>query len=142
MKNLATCKPSEFIAQTAKIRDAVADWLDAIDFQRIRNRAPVYEVAPADATAEQRAEVIRHNGEILKKQAAKNMGDILGNALTKYPQKTLEVLALCCFVEPDHVDDYNIDEYMDCIMDMAESKAVIRFFSLLARLDQTSTSRA
>lgn len=142
MKNLATCKPSEFVAQTAKIREAVASWLEVIDLQKIRNKKPVYEMLPAGATAEQKASVIKHNAELLKKQTTDNINEILDSMLAKHPQETLEVLALCCFVEPERVDDHPMDEYLECIMDMVENKAVLRFFSLLVRLDQTSTSTA
>ena len=141
MKNLATCKPSEFIAQTSRIREAVAGWLDAIDLQKIRNKKPNYETFPAGATAEQKAEVIQHNAELLKKQTADNVNEILDNMLAKHPQETLNVLALCCFVEPANVDDHSMDEYLECIMDMMENKAVLRFFSLLVRLDQIPTSK-
>ncbi len=142
MKNLATCKPSEFIAQTAKIREAVADWLEAIDFQKIRNKRPVYEPLPQNATAEQEAEINEHNKELLRKQMANNLNEILDNMLAKHPQKTLKILALCCFVEPDDVDNHQVDEYLSCFMDMAENETVLRFFLLLARLDQTPTSTA
>ena len=142
MKNLATCKPTEFVAQTAKIREAVADWLELIDFQKIRNKIPDYEVVSKEATAEEKADVIRHNAAILRKATADKLNKILDNMLAKHPQETLNVLALCCFVEPTEVDNYPMDEYFNCIMDMAENKAVLRFFSLLAQLDQTSTSKA
>ena len=142
MKNLATCKPSEFIAQTAKIREAVADWLEAIDFQKIRNKRPVYELPPQNATAEQKAEIKKHNEELLRRQTTNNVNEILDNMLAKYPQKTLKILALCCFVEPDDIDNHPVDEYLSCFMDMVENETVFRFFLLLARLDQTSTSIA
>lgn len=142
MKNLATCKPSEFVAQTARIREAVANWLEVIDLQKLRNRKPIYEMLPAGATAEQKAEVIKRNAALLKKQTTDNLNEILDNMLAKHPQETLEVLALCCFVEPEQVDDHPMDEYLECIMDMMENKSVLRFFSLLVRLDQTSTSTA
>lgn len=142
MKNLATCKPSEFIAQTAKIREAVANWLEAIDFQKIRNKRPVYELLPQNATAEQKAEIKKHNEELLRKQTTNNLNEILDNMLAKHPQETLKILALCCFVEPDDVDNHPVDEYLSCFMDMAENETVLRFFLLLARLDQTPTSIA
>lgn len=134
MKNLATCKPSEFVAQTAKIKTAVANWLDAIDLMKIRAIQPKYEVLPKDATPEERAEVIKKNAEIQRKQTMDNLSKILDNMLAEHPQETLEVLALCCFVEPSHVDDYTIDEYLQCIMDMMQNKSVMSFFSLLAQM--------
>lgn len=140
MKCLATCKPTEFVAQTAKIKEAVASWIDAIDLMAIRAIQPKYEVLPMDATAEQRAEVIKKNAEIQKKQAMENLSKILDNMLLKHPKETLDVLALCCFVEPEHVDDYTIDEYMQCIMDMMQNKSVMNFFSLLAQVQTVAKS--
>jgi hypothetical protein len=140
MKNLATCKPSEFVAQTAKIKNAVANWMDVIDFMQIRATQPQYEVLPLDATPEQRVEIVRKNAEIQKKQTMKNLNKILDNMLMEHPQETLEVLALCCFVEPEHVDDYTIDEYFECIMQMMQNKSVMDFFSFLAQIQTQQKS--
>ena len=134
MKNLATCKPTEFVAQTAKIKEAVSTWMDAIDLMKIRATQPNYETIPNDSTPEQRAEVIKRNAEIQRKQTMANLNKILDKMLVEHPKETLDVLALCCFVEPEHVDDYTIDEYMQCIMDMMQNKSVINFFSLLAQV--------
>ncbi len=134
MKNLATCKPTEFVAQTAKIKEAVSTWMDAIDLMKIRAIQPNYETIPSDSTPEQRAEVIKRNAEIQRKQTMANLNKILDKMLVEHPKETLDVLALCCFVEPEHVDDYTIDEYMQCIMDMMQNKSVINFFSLLAQV--------
>ena len=134
MKNLATCKPSEFVAQTAKIKNAVADWIDKIDLMAIRATQPVYKTLPADATAEQRAAVINENAEIERKQTMANINKILDNMLAVHPKETLDVLALCCFVEPSDVDNHTMDEYLDCIMEMMQNKSVLNFFSLLAQL--------
>lgn len=140
MKNLATCKPSEFVAQTAKIKNAVVNWMDVIDFMQIRATQPQYEVLPLDATPEQRVEIVRKNAEIQKKQTMKNLNKILDNMLMEHPQETLEVLALCCFVEPEHVDDYTIDEYFECIMQMMQNKSVMDFFSFLAQIQTQQKS--
>lgn len=140
MKNLATCKPSEFVAQTAKIKNAVANWMDVIDLMAIRAKQPQYEVLPLDATPEQRAEIIKKNAELQKKQVMANLNKILDNMLAEHPQETLEVLALCCFVEPEHVDDYTIDEYFECIMDMMQNKSVMNFFSFLAQIQTLQKS--
>lgn len=134
MKNLATCKPTEFVAQTAKIKNALANWIDAVDLMAIRATQPEYKVIPINATPEQRKAVIAENAEIQRKQTMDNLSKILDNMLVEHPQETLEVLALCCFVEPQNVDNYTIDEYFQCIMDMAQNKSVLNFFSLLAQL--------
>lgn len=140
MKNLATCTPSEFIAQTAKIKNAVANWLDVTQINKIRSQAPAYKVAPKNATAEQKANVIRENALIKKEQALKNLNDIFEQILVEHPSETLEVLALVCFVEPKDVDNHTMDEYLQCIMEMAQNKAVLSFFSLLAQIEQRPTS--
>ena len=140
MKNLATCKPSEFVAQTAKIKTAVKNWIDAIDLMRIRAIQPQYETIPIDATPEQRTEVIKRNAEIQKKQTMENLNKIFDKMLIEHPKETLDVLALCCFVEPEHVDDYTIEQYMNCIMEMVQSKSVMNFFSLLAQMQTVQKS--
>ena len=140
MKNLATCKPTEFVAQTAKIKDAVANWMEIIDFIGVRAKRPAYIMIPKDATAEEIKGINAQNATIRKKQALNNISELLDNMLVKHPKETLDVLALCCFIEPEHVDDYTIDEYMNCIMDMMESQSVIRFFKLLAQLQMPQES--
>lgn len=140
MKNLATCKPTEFVAQTAKIKDAVANWMEIIDFVGVRAKRPAYIMIPKDATAEEIKGINAQNATIRKKQALNNISELLDNMLAKHPKETLDVLALCCFVEPEHVDDYTIDEYINCIMDMMDSQSVIRFFKLLAQLQMPQES--
>lgn len=140
MKNLATCKPTEFVAQTAKIKEAVSSWIDAIDLMKIRATQPKYETLSIDATPEQRAEIIKKNAEKQRKQTMQNLNKILDKMLVEHPKETLDVLALCCFVEPEHVDDYTIDEYFQCIMDMMQNKSVINFFSLLAQMQTVAKS--
>lgn len=140
MKNLATCKPTEFVAQTAKIKDAVANWVEVIELVSIRATQPKYKVLPIDATPEERAEIIKENAEIEKKQAMENVSKILDNMLAVHPQETLKVLALCCFVEPEHVDDYSIDEYLGCIMEMMQNKHIRDFFLLLAQIQKPAKS--
>ena len=136
MKNLANCKPSEFIAQTAKIKDAVKDWIDVTQIMSIRRKTPQLEVIPANATREESAEIIKRNAVKKQEQAVDNLSEIIDQMLAKHPQETLRVLALCCFVEPQDVDNHTMDEYLDCIFELINSKSVINFFTLLARLEQ------
>ena len=136
MKNLANCKPTEFISQTAKIKGAVKNWMDVTHFMSIRRKLPDYEKAPDGATAEERAEIIKKNAAKRQDQLMENLSEIIDQMLVEHPQETLNVLALCCFVEPDHVDDYTMDEYMGCIFELIQSKSVVNFFTLLAQLNQ------
>ena len=140
MKNLAKCTPSEFVAQTVKIKDAVKDWLELTKILEIRRHTPTYEMCSKDASPEVKRAVRERNLALQKEQNAKNLSEIFDSCLAEHPQETLKVLALCCFVEPADVNNHTIDEYMECIMDMAESKAVVRFFSLLAQVQTQGTS--
>ena len=140
MKNLATCTPTEFVAQTAKIKNSVKNWLDVTQVLKIRQKAPAFKVAPENATAEQRAEVIRENALLQREQAMNNLNEIFEEMLVEHPQETLEVLALVCFVEPADVDKHTMSEYLDCVMDMLQNESVLRFFSLLARTQQLTKS--
>lgn len=140
MKNLATCTPTEFVKQTAKIKNAVAKWLDITKILEIRQKTPAYKVAPKDATADEKAEVIRENALILRKQTMNNLNEIFEQVLVEHPQETLDLLALVCFVEPSEVDEHTMDEYLECILEMFQNKSVVSFFSLLAQMQQRPTS--
>lgn len=131
MKNLANCTPSEFIAQTARIKDAVVDLNEKVNFSKLRARKPKYKVVKDTMTAEQQKAVIEENAQLMKEQAIKNTFDMLDKMLVEYPKETLTVIALSCFVEPSEVDNFTMDDYFGNIMDMLESKNVSRFFTFL-----------
>lgn len=123
MKNLANCKPTEFVAQTNKIRKSVSKWLADTDISNIRKKMPDI---PEDATDEKRQ-------ELAFEQAKSNMGEILDAVLDKHPEETLEVLALCCFVEPKDVDNHTMEEYFEAITELLNNRTVINFFTSLMR---------
>lgn len=129
MKNLANCKPSEFLKQTAKIRKSVGRWLDATDIMNIRKRLPEL---PDDVTEEEKEEAIVNQG-------IKNMDAILEAILEDHPDETLELLALLCFVEPEHVDDYPMSLYFDSFNELINNNAVKGFFISLVRLVNQNT---
>lgn len=141
LKTLADCKPSEFLAQTNKIRKSVDKWLTDTDVLNIRKRLPALETAPEGATAEQRSEVIKRNAEKSREQARKNLSAMLDAMLEEHPDETLEVLALCCFVEPKDVDNHPIGEYLTAFSKLISDEAVLGFFTSLAQLGQMNTSR-
>ena len=132
MKNLANCKPSEFLRQTNLIRKSVEKWLKVTDLMSIRSRKPDFEGIP-DSDKEKR-------DAILKDQARQNLNDILCELLEKHPDETLEVLALVCFVDPKEVDDHTVAEYLDALSEIISNQSVLNFFISLARLEQTPIS--
>lgn len=130
MKTLATCTPREFLKQTAKIRHKAANWLDITKILDIRKNVP--EI-PKEATFEERQQLIQG-------QAKKNLSKILDSILDEHPDETLELLGLMCFVEPEDVDNYSVEFYLDAVSELLSNKAVIRFFTSLVQLGQTNTS--
>jgi hypothetical protein len=140
MKNLANCTPSEFIRQTVRLKKAAQDWLDSVQIIDIIRRKPTYIIAEAGISAEERAEIIKQNAELEKKQGLKNLSDIMDAAFEQNPEKTLELLALTCFVEPSEVDNHPITWYMQSIMELIQNEEVLSFFTSLAQLARTNTS--
>lgn len=129
MKNLANCKPSEFLKQTNRIRKSVEHWLTVTDIMNIRKTLPKLEEG---MTKEQRDEAVMA-------QVKANMSSMFDSMLETHADETLELLALVCFVEPEHVDDYPMSDYLDSVNELMNDKAVIGFFTSLVRLGQTIT---
>jgi hypothetical protein len=129
MKNLANCKPSEFLAQTCKIKKSAERWLKATDIIGIRKIKPIY---PKDATDEEKR-------AILETQAKANLSRMLDAILEEHPEETLELLALACFIEPEDADNHPVNEYLRAVSEMLSDKDVIGFFTSLTQLGQIIT---
>lgn len=129
IKTLANCKPSEFLVQTNKIRKSVAKWLSITDIQGIRKRMPDNLKNIEDKEERDKA---------LLKQSKQNLSAILDEVLEKHPTETLEVLALCAFVEPKDVDNYPISFYLQVFNDLINDEAVQSFFISLLKLGNSN----
>lgn len=135
MKNLANCKPSEFLSQTNKIRKSVEKWLKLTDIINIRKRMPVgMPEITADLSSDELEAVNKKRRQMMMEKAKENLSTILDACLDDYPAETLEILALCCFVNPEDVDNYEMKDFLNAALDMIEDETVIRFFTLLMRL--------
>ena len=128
MKNLANCKPSEFLRQTNKIRHYVQEWMDVTEIPKIRKRLPQF---PEGITEEEKK-------KFLKQQSMQNLSDILDSALDAHPVETMGVIALACFIPAEEAEDHPMDEYLDALGQLLESEGVIRFFTSLLTLAQRS----
>ena len=128
MKSLANCKPTEFLAQTNRIKKSVESWLKITGIPQIRADIPEIPKGMPDDEAQ----------KMIAEAAKRNFNRILDSILEKHPAETLELLALCCFVEPENVDDHSMTEYMDCVSDLIANESVLRFFTSLIRLGQTN----
>lgn len=138
-KNLANCKPSEFLRQTYRIKKSVEKWLTGTDILNIRKNMPELTPITKDMTEEQRKTAIAENKRRSQEQIKKNAMVILDAILDTHADETLEILALCCFVEPQNVDDNGIDFYLDNFTEIISNQSVISFFTSLAQLEQTNT---
>ena len=136
MKNLANCKPSEFMKQTNRIRKATEKWLGNTKILEIRKNLPEIELPPLDASAEEKARIMAENDKKREEQVRKNLSKMLDAIMDDYPQETLDLMALLCFVEPENVDDHEMSEYIEAITEMLSNKAVLGFFTSLARVGQ------
>ena len=125
MKNLANCKPSEFLKQTNKIRKSVSKWLADTDVMNIRKRQPSI---PEGASDEERRKLI-------EEQVVKNLNAMFDAVLDEHPDETLELLALLCFVEPKDIDKHPITEYLDSFSELISNSSVIGFFTSLTQLE-------
>jgi len=142
LKTLATCKPSEFLKQTCKIKKSVEKWLTDTDILNIRKRLPALEMVPKNGTDEERRAAFERNKKLTEEQARKNISAMLDAILEDHPEETLELLGLCCFIEPDHVDDYKVSDYLKAFNSIISDEAVIDFFISLASLGRKNTSDA
>lgn len=127
-KTLASCKPTEFLKQTNRVRKSVEKWLTATDILNLRKQPPkIAEDATPDECEKAVAEQMR-----------KTMSAMLDSIMDKHPDETLELLALLCFVEPESVDDYPISEYLLAFSSLIADESVLGFFTSLVRLAQTN----
>lgn len=126
MKNLSNCKPSEFLAQTIKIKNLVRDWLDATKIMDIRKN---FSQVDKNLSKEERTNAIVN-------QALSNWSDMLDRMFIDNAEKTLALIALVNFVEPERVDDYEMGDYLQSIGELLSDSRVISFFTSLVRLNQ------
>jgi hypothetical protein len=142
MKNLANCKPSEFLKQTNKIKKSLEKWMTDIDLKKIRSQVPALEQMPKDASDEEKRRILEANRKKIKDQGYKNFSMILDAALDEHPDETLEVLALLCFVDPEDVDNHPVSEYLTAISELMTDEAVINFFTSFSKLGQMNILNA
>ena len=126
MKNLSNCKPSEFLAQTIKIKNLVRDWLNATKIMDIRKN---FSQVDKSLSKEERTNAIVN-------QALSNWSDMLDRMFIDNAEKTLALIALVNFVEPEHVDDHEVGEYLQSISELLSDSRVLSFFASLVRLSR------
>lgn len=141
-KNLANCKPSEFLKQTYRIKKSVERWLKDTDIINIRKHMPKLTETTKDMSADEISRVSVENRAKMNEQGRQNAMAILDAIMDTHADETLELLALCCFVEPESVDDYDIGFYLDNFAELIGNKSVMGFFTSLAQLGLFNTPSA
>lgn len=142
-KNLVTCKPTEFLKQTSRIRKAAEKWMKAIGVMDIRKRkAEGLREITEDMEPEEVAAARLENARKIADQSRRNLLDIVTAAMDDYPSETLEILALACFVEPENIDDHRVSFYLANLADILADPNVLSFFTSLAQLEQTGIFKA
>lgn len=139
-KTLATCKPSEFLRQTIKIKKAVQNWLNITDIMSIIKKAAPQELIPSDATEFEKLAIAQKNMEARRKQIIKNIDEAFDAVLEEHPDETLKILALCCFIDPEKADDHKVSDYIKAFNSLISDKTTIDFFVSLAQLGQMNIS--
>lgn len=137
LKNLATCKPSEFLKQTVKIRKAVERWITVTDLVKIRKTLPELIHINDSMDADEKAAAKAENVHRMQAQAQKNALRIFDSIAEDHPEETLELLALLCFIDPAKIDDHTMEEFIYAISDMMGNEAVIHFFTSYTQLART-----
>ena len=131
MKNLANCTPDEFFVQTVKIKKAVKNWLDLTDIMNIRKRMPPL---PESMTQIEKKDAIMN-------QARENVSCMFDAIMEKHPIETRDLMAMLCFVEPEHVNDHKMSEYFASLYEMLNDEGTVGFFTSLIQLVRMATLR-
>ena len=131
-KNLANCNPVEFLKQTNRLRKSAAKWVKNVGILDIRKRIPDLSGITDKAERE----------KLVREQALSNLSDILDKVLEEFPEETVEILALSCFVEPENANDYTMSYYLSSVAELLNDDGVLSFFTSLVRLDQRNTLTA
>lgn len=138
MKNLANCTPVEFLRQTNKIRHSVEGWLKDTGVLEIRKNKPQLIEITDSMSDEEKAKAEQENKERMTAQVKKNISDMLDKAFETNADKTVEVLALLCFIEPKDANSVKPTVYLKNASEILSDKDVIDFFISLMRLEQTN----
>ena len=140
MKNLANCTPREFLKQTNRIRISAEKWLTATKILEIRKRMPELPAPTETKDKEELRKAIEERKEAFAKQTRENLFAMLEAMLETNADETLELLALCCFIEPEDVDNHTMSEYLVSIGELLNDAGVVSFFDSLVRLGVSSTA--
>lgn len=120
--------------QTVKIKKAVSEWLTITDIKSIVKKVAPQELIPADATDVEKMAIVSANMAKRREQFVKNISEAFDVVMEEYPEETLEILALCCFIEPEKANEVKVSDYLKAFNGLITDKDTIDFFISLAQL--------
>lgn len=133
-KSLANCNIREFLRQTERIKESVQKWLTVTDIMNVRRRKADILAIPDGATAQEKAEIEEKNKKAIAAQAKENISAMLDAMLKDHLDETIEVLALCCFIEPEDAENYPVKMYLHAVTDLLNDEDVSDFFGSLVHM--------
>ena len=128
--------------QTNRIRRSVEKWLTDTDIMNIRQRLPHREIAPLGASQEEQEAIEARNAKARTKQMKENFTAIMDAIMETHANETLEILALCCFVEPEEIDNYTVAEYLRAFNELMNDEDITSFFTSLLQWGQRAMQNA
>lgn len=108
--------------QTYRIATLVKELNKETQFLEIRKRRPNVEGLSE-----------KEKKEALLKQGTENLWAMYEKLSTDAPEKTTELIGLCCFIEPDEIESHTGIELATSAMELFRSKEVLDFFQSLVR---------
>lgn len=129
MKTLANCSLVEFLRQTNKIRNSAADFMEESGVLEIRKRKPEFSGKETDEEKKEKR----------NKQVRKNLSDMVDSLMDTNAEKTAELLGMLCFMEPEEVASAKGIDFVTPAIELLNSKPVIDFLILLAKLGEMNT---
>lgn len=143
LKTLVTCNPREFLIQSNRIKKSLEKWLTVTDVMNIRKRKPAtLEAIPIGASQEERAAVIERNKKASAEQGLKNLSAMWEAISEEHPDETLELMALCCFMNPAEIETCQMRDVMIAFNSLIGDEAVVGFFTSFISLAQMPTLNA
>lgn len=124
-KTLANCRAAEFLRQANKIRKVAKEYYDALNISGIRDRLASKYAAQDEAGKETTAHEF--------------VSEILDAVLDENAEKTVEIIGMVAFLEPDEAQELEPAEMFDILFNCLTSERTMDFFIKMASLGGKDT---
>ena len=125
-KTLANCKAADFLRQANKIRKSAKEYYDALNISGIRDRMAKKYAAQDE------------NGK--NATSHEYVSEILDAVLDANAEKTVEIIGMVAFLEPEQAQELEPAEMFDILLECLTSTRVMDFFIKMASLGGSDTA--